>query len=234
MIRNISSLLAPILALGLTMNSRAANVLWNCFWQSGDSTEFEVCWYDTPDTALGVNAWAYMNVTTSASSAFVTIKPNDVWLLSGAWNWVVAEMGEIACEATTQHLDSYFIKNSTEPSEAPPLGDPVTVAKGTSVYMMVMAEVDTPWWQNEPSTPPYLYGWVELQVGQDGVVRLASSALDLDGGPMIVGGGSATPEPSTLLLLLIGGAALALRRKTGSSHSLMRFKKWRCCRETTG
>ena len=157
-----------------------------------------------------------MNVTTSASPGFVTIKPNDTALLVGHWNWVVAEMGEIACEATTRNVDKYFIHGET--GAWPYVGESITAAKGSIVYMMVMAEVDHPWWQEEPPTPPYLYGWVELQVGQDGVVRLASSALDLDGGPMIVGGGSATPEPSSLLLLLIGGAVLALRRQT---HSLI-------------
>ena len=41
---------------------------------------------------------------------------------------------------------------------------------------------------------------------------IASSAIDLDGGPMIVGGG-AIPEPSSGVLLLLGTIILALRRK---------------------
>ena len=165
--------------------------------------------------------WADMCVKITTGSSTVTITPQDERILVGNWNWVLAELGDIACEATTQHLDSYFICYSTEGTEGAWLGDPVTAAKGTSIYMMVMAELAPEHaivGQDISSMPPYFYGWVELQVGQDGVVRLASSALDLDGGPMIVGGGSATPEPSSLLLLLIGGAVLALRRQT---HSLI-------------
>ncbi len=52
-----------------------------------------------------------------------------------------------------------------------------------------------------------------MLVGTDGSLRVGASAIDLDGGPMIVGGGSAIPEPSSVLLLLAGGALLVLRRR---------------------
>ena len=58
------------------------------------------------------------------------------------------------------------------------------------------------------------YGWVQLLVGIDGTVSVGNSAIDLSGGPMIVGGGSAlTPEPSSTLMLLLGCGTLALRRR---------------------
>lgn len=219
MTRIFSSLLLPILALGLAMNSSAANVLWNCFWQTGSGTEFEVCWYDTPDASVGVTAWADMYVTISTIGSLVTITPTDTGFAVGDWKWVVAKPGDVASEMTIKNSSEYFIRDKAG-TEGPYLGDPVVAEKGASVYMMVMAEVDKPWWQEEPATPPYLYGWVELQVGQDGMVRLASSALDLDGGPMIVGGGSVIPEPSSILLLLFGGMVLVLRR--GASYARCR------------
>ena len=64
-----------------------------------------------------------------------------------------------------------------------------------------------------------IYGWMELQVlGRDGNGYLLGwhSALDLDGGPMVVGGGAwdgSTPEPASGLLLLVGCALLALKRR---------------------
>ena len=66
----------------------------------------------------------------------------------------------------------------------------------------------------EPSGT-YLYGWVSIGVDDDGSPYLVHSAIDLDGGPMIVGGGAwegGIPEPSGGMLLLIGAAVLGLRR----------------------
>lgn len=66
------------------------------------------------------------------------------------------------------------------------------------------------WRTEDPSI--VAYGWVGLQATGDGNLFVVASAIDLDGGPMIVGGGSATPEPSCGLLLLLGAGLLALRR----------------------
>ena len=49
-----------------------------------------------------------------------------------------------------------------------------------------------------------------------GKVTLLGSAIDLDGGPMVVGGGAwegGIPEPSGGMLVLLGAAMLGLRRK---------------------
>ena len=48
-----------------------------------------------------------------------------------------------------------------------------------------------------------------------GIPYLVNSAINLDGGPMIVGGGAwegGIPEPSGGMLFLLGLAALGLRR----------------------
>ena len=64
-----------------------------------------------------------------------------------------------------------------------------------------------------------VYGWAQIGMLGDensGHLYMKHSAIDLDGGPMIVGGGAwdgATPEPVSGLLLLLGGALLALRRR---------------------
>lgn len=56
------------------------------------------------------------------------------------------------------------------------------------------------------------YGWVKIGYSNGQIVAEAA-AIDLDGGPMIVGGGAFIPEPSSVLLLIVGGAVLVLRRR---------------------
>lgn len=64
--------------------------------------------------------------------------------------------------------------------------------------------------RNETMYGNTTYGWIELGLGEDGLVRVLHSAWDSDGDPIKVGG---TPEPVSGLLLLVGGALLALRRR---------------------
>ena len=143
-------------------------------------------------------------------------------------NWVVAKPGDVACEETTRHLNNYlyhsYMDNSYHlPGMEAVIGTddgPVThsgsvsVKKGLDVYLMFAVESIG---ILDGNAPEIYYGWTQLLTSTDGSVRVGASAIDLDGGPMIVGGGSAIPEPSSTLLLLIGGALLALKRQTSSS-----------------
>lgn len=64
-----------------------------------------------------------------------------------------------------------------------------------------------------PDPTTYYYGWAEYVVDEDGTFKILNSAIDFDGGAMIVGAG-AIPEPTSGLLLMLGVVALVLRRKT--------------------
>ena len=57
------------------------------------------------------------------------------------------------------------------------------------------------------------YGWLGFVATGGSDVELLTSAIDLAGGPMIIGGGSAIPEPSGGMLALLGLSVLALRRR---------------------
>ena len=216
MTKRIMLFLMLSVAFCFAAESRAADIRWDCFTQNGTGAEFEVYWYGEYDSAKPMSAWASLHAKAETfDESSVSISPADGVLLVGRWNWIVATLGDIACEATTRNIDSYFMHHGSDTPGVGAEGDPIIADRGSSVYMMVMAEVLSdfaPSGWDTSSWPPYCYGWVELQVGNDGVVRLGSSAIDLDGGPMIVGGGSAIPEPSSAMLLLVGCVALFARR----------------------
>lgn len=64
----------------------------------------------------------------------------------------------------------------------------------------------------EPPDPssPSRWGWLELEVSQNGDLILLRDAFTWNRDPLTVG---STPEPSGALLWLMGGALLALRRR---------------------
>ena len=216
MTKRITQFLMLFVAFCMAAESMAADIRWNCFSQGGGATSPEIYWYGEWDGAKPISAWAFLRLKTETpDETSVSISPADGVILVGRWNWVVAALGDIACEATTRNLESYFMHHGSDTPGADGGGGPIVTDRGSSVYMMVMAEVLSdvaPSGLDTSSWPPYCYGWVELQVGNDGVVMLGSSAIDLDGGPMIVGGGSAIPEPSSDMLLLVGCVALFARR----------------------
>ena len=131
-----------------------------------------------------------------------------------AQNWFVMNKGDMVNDATTrfQEEDKYLIRHE--------MGDGANIDNGTfymenntSLYLAFVCS-DIPY---GVSQPPYVYGWIELEVNNEGNIVINSSAYDLDGGPMIVGGGAwegDIPEPSGGILFLLGAAALGLRRRS--------------------
>ena len=133
--------------------------------------------------------------------------------LGASENILVARPGDVVNSTTTRHLakETYFEHAFIDDEDY--YGTHTTTASpASSVYMMFVFSDDIMY---RPDSS-YIYGWVEIVVASDGRISLGRSAIDLDGGPMIVGGGAwegATPEPVSGLLLLLGGALLALRRR---------------------
>ena len=128
--------------------------------------------------------------------------------VNAAENLVVANKGDLIDESTTRHLpsDAYFLHAYIDDQEYG--GTHQLQIEPDSDFYIMFASSD----EGCMTTPRYMYGWVNIGVDSFGNLSLLGSAIDLDGGPMVVGGGSAIPEPSGTLLILLGGAVLVMRR----------------------
>ncbi len=125
-------------------------------------------------------------------------------------DWFCAVAGEIVDRQTFSSLDTYFFKDNGDH-----VNEPITVdSNGESIYLAFKTIL---WGEEYTRTGIEPYGWVELYI-QDENIMLVSSAVDIDGGPMIVGGGAATPEPTSGMLMLLGMLGLLLRRQSGGTR----------------
>ena len=131
-------------------------------------------------------------------------------------NWVIAQKDSMVNASTTRflHDDEYLLHYMFDDNRY--LGPKeLTVEANTGLYLAFACSDVIAY--SSPEVAPVVYGWVELIVDENGNVIAASSAADLDGGPMVVGGGAwdgNIPEPSGGLLFLLGAATLGLRRKS--------------------
>ena len=118
----------------------------------------------------------------------------------------MANPGDLINETSTRHLDysQYFIHSWIDDWEGG--GNEVVHIRGEENFYMAFVLGDG-------YDSRYAYGWMNIGVDARGNLSLLGSAIDLDGGPMIVGGGSASPEPSGAVLLLLGAGMLGLRRQ---------------------
>ena len=192
----------PIL---FSATSLAANIEWNCFtatpYDDGlEGTKSHELFYASGQAQLGTD----LIIGVVRNKQATTLTGQGGWLLSGT-DWISATVGEIVDAQTFSSLKTYFYKDDGLAKEAPI----VAKATGEDVYLAFQTWL---WEEDYSSVEREVYGWVQLYV-QGESISVVASAIDLDGGPMIVGGGSATPEPSCALLLLIGVGVLGLRRR---------------------
>ncbi len=196
-----------LIALVYSGHVFAENILWNYLANQGNG---RIGCYE-PN---GIPIWPDMTFSVIERPQTVMLVPTNEFVLEFIGAWFVAVIGELVDDTIEQSLERCFIRSEYGGSAPVHIGDSVEIRKNDSVYMALsVGEID--FLQDPAIVSRYLYGWVEIIVADDGTVSVGSSAIDLDGGPMIVGGGSAIPEPSSVLLLLAGGALLALRRRRG-------------------
>ena len=125
-----------------------------------------------------------------------------------------AAIGSVVNHDTAQQA-TYFVNAHGGYMNAINAEEPWTPLSGSEYRDIYWAIILTDYEGNE------VFGWVGLSLtGYAGEAFLYGwqSAIDLDGGPMIVGGGAwegDTPEPASGLLLIVGASLLVLRRRRG-------------------
>ena len=157
---------------------------------------------------VGMAMTADLRFTVSKMGSSVVLESVTSDLLF-AGSWLEMGYGDVVSMSTARNVGSYFYHIFTDEGIGEYSTYDITVQSGEDFYLAFAAALDA-------SYTSFAYGWVGLKADDYGHLTMTGSAVDLDGGPMVVGGGAytgATPEPSAGLLLLVGAAALGLRRR---------------------
>lgn len=217
-------LVAMFLNLCLTRAASAATVLWNQgFTLSGSPGNYRLHWdperhFDGDDDSLeGLRSGMYPEIylETTSRSTSTTVSAVDRVNLGFGFQWVEVQEGDEVSEATTRHLDTYFLKGWIDWNEGDSTDDigrsdyDITAPADGSVpiYLGFASEYLAPGSTELPL--PVIYGWVEL-LPSGNVLTLGRTALDVSGAPLVVG---QVPEPAVGALAALGALALLRRRR---------------------
>ena len=198
---------------------------WNCSLNDETSGSFHIEWYtfnvEWYTEAFGVGASAWIDVMGSfVSDGYHATMTAESCYLESIGNWVEAEYGTRVDASTVRNQSRYFLRGPFDGDNNVEIYD-VTVEPDEVKYLAFCGEIlSGDGMYNLARTGVYLYGWVSLTVDENGIPKVTGSAIDLEGGPMVVGGGAWNgniPEPSAGMLFLLGVAVLGLRRKLARS-----------------
>lgn len=200
------------------------------FTVDGANIEWDFLHYNNGD--IGAEVYAHennrldvffdINMKKFGNDTYLWASENDLRRGSLApvqsWNsgaWLEAYVGDLVDASTIFGRHDYWFYEMANAQPEYGYGEPKIIEFDKSYYLMFAIEdMDDAWAYRlkETTEPPQLYyGWAEYAVSEDGTFKILNSAIDFDGGPMIVGFG-AVPEPASGLLIILGIASLTLRR----------------------
>ena len=191
----------------------ANSVEWNCLrlGQSGLTDEGITYELGLPISLMSSSGFeAYVLLELSFSGAYFSISTVDLeHTLSGfVGNWLVANPGDVSCEATTRNQGRYLNHAKIDGESGYSTYGIQGVAPNEYYLMFAVENLDD--YKNNAIDPRYAYGWAHIAINGDMDLLLLESAISYEGSPIVVG---PTPEPSSLQLLLVGLACFSLRRR---------------------
>jgi len=186
-------ILSAVVVAFVSHISSAANVVWN----SMEVTSSFPGWYSI--------SYPYITMTGSVSGDVLTLWADAYDYMELSSSWVLAKPGDRVTVDAIQQKGSFYYSADFNVTEE--MGDvrtdyPITIKDGESSYLAIISRT-----YKEPMD--YHVAWVELRY-DTGLLYANSSAIDYDGGSLMVG---AIPEPSSAVLLLLGCAGLLLKQR---------------------
>lgn len=208
-----------LVLLFLVSSAQSATVAWDVFQYGYNATSKSTFVYSGGIAGLDVHfnviSWGYPGEryiwAEKDNGRQGSLAPVQSWN-SGAW--LEASFGDLVDYETVMTRDEYWFYEMAK-KHPNTYGFPKEVNPSESYYLMFAIEdIDDAWAYRLDETiedPKLYYGWLEYTVDDDGKFIVKRSAIDFDGGPMIVGMG-AIPEPTSAILLLFGLSLLAIKR----------------------
>lgn len=144
----------------------------------------------------------YLNITANGVGVTLVLTAMPDLNLENANTFVRAALGDVVDRDYIASKGKYFAWADYETETV--RTDYTIALDGTeNVYLAFAADYS--------SYECVRYGWMELGLDEDGMLKVYSSAWDLDGDAIAVG---VIPEPTAALLMMLGIVALALKRRS--------------------
>lgn len=171
------------------------------------NVEWDVSNIDYAQNGYGDSDWLfvigrpYLNIKADVFGSGLRLTAENSSSMVSGNTYAIASKGDVVSREYMDAKGEYFHLAERDNPEVR-MDYSILLDGSENIYLAFIADYasfDTP-----------RYGWVELGLDEDGLLKAYSSAWDVDGDSIIVGD---VPEPSGGLLLLLGAGCIALRRR---------------------
>ena len=173
----------------------------------GATVEWDVSNIDYAQDGYGDSDWLfvigrpYLNIKADVVGSGLRLTAENSSSMVSGNTYAIASKGDVVSREYMDAKGEYFHLAERDNSDVR-MDYSILLDGSENIYLAFIADYasfDSP-----------RYGWVELGLDENGLLKAYSSAWDIDGDSIIVGD---VPEPTSGLLLIFGLAVLSLRRR---------------------